>query len=206
MFYVTYPFMPMQQASGDSGQYESYTPHLGRLIEVIKQAQPNAKLAWHNTWAYSTDSNHRFFPRYDKDQKKMHDSIIECLHTLLGEFKQIDVVIPSGIVIQSLRNSAINNYPKDLTRDGYHMDHGAGRYALACIWYETLIEPYTGKSMMYNTLRVSGGHVSVSDVVALYCQQAAKQALKHPFEIQEVKVGAGKVAKSKGNKEQTIIK
>ena len=196
----------MQQASGDSGLYETYTPHLARLIDVIKQAQPNAKLAWHNTWAYSTDSDHRSFPRYDKNQTKMHNSIIECLHTLLAEFDEIDVVIPSGIVIQSLRGSAINNYPKDLTRDGFHMDHGAGRYALACIWYETLVAPYTGKSMMYNTLRVSGGMVSVSDVVALYCQQAAKQALKHPFEIRPVKVSAGQVAKSKGNKEQTIIK
>ena len=29
----------LQQASGFSGMYESYTPHLGRLIEVIKKAQ-----------------------------------------------------------------------------------------------------------------------------------------------------------------------
>ena len=41
---------------------------------------------------------------------------------------------------------------------------------------------------------------------ATWLQQAAKQALKHPFEIRPVKVSAGQVAKSKGNKEQTIIK
>lgn len=196
----------MQQASGVSGIYDSYTPHLSRLIEVVRKAQPNAELVWHMTWAYSHDSNHKEYPNYDRDQLKMYNSITECVHTLLDEFDAIDTIIPSGTVIQSLRNSAINNYPKDLTRDGYHMGHGAGRYALACTWYETLIEPYTGKSMMGNTLRVCGGLVSVSDVVALYCQKAAKQTLKAPFKVRTVKVSAAKAAKAKGNQEQTIIK
>jgi beta-glucosidase len=195
----------MQQASGFSGKYDSYTPHLGRLIEVVKRAQPNAKLVWHMTWSYSTESKHKHFPYYDSNQTKMDNAILDCLNTLLSEYDEIESIIPSGTVIKSLRSSAINNYPKDLTRDGFHMGHGAGRYALACTWYETLIEPYTGKSMMYNTLRVSGGMVSVSDAVALYCQQAAKQAAKHPFDVRPVKVSAGKIAKSKGNPEQTII-
>lgn len=196
----------MQQASGVSGIYDSYTPHLSRLIEVVRKAQPNAELVWHMTWAYSHDSNHKEYPNYDRNQLKMYNSITKCVHTLLDEFDAIDTIIPSGTVIQSLRNSAINNYPKDLTRDGYHMGHGAGRYALACTWYETLVEPYTGKSMMGNTLRVCGGLVSVSDVVALYCQKAAKQTLKAPFKVRTVKVSAAKAAKAKGNQEQTIIK
>ncbi len=196
----------MQQASGVSGIYDSYTPHLSRLIEVVRKAQPNAELVWHMTWAYSHDSNHKEYPNYDRDQVKMYNAITKCVHTLLDEFNVIDTIIPSGTVIQSLRNSAINNYPKDLTRDGYHMGHGAGRYALACTWYESLIEPYTGKSMLGNTLRVCGGLVSVSDIVALYCQQAAKQAVKRPFDVRQVKVSAAKAAKSKGNAEQTIIK
>ncbi len=196
----------MQQASGVSGIYDSYTPHLSRLIEVVRKAQPNAELVWHMTWAYSHDSNHKEYPNYDRDQLKMYNSITKCVHTLLDEFDAIDTIIPSGTVIQSLRNSAINNYPKDLTRDGYHMGHGAGRYALACTWYETLVEPYTSKSMMGNTLRVCGGLVSVSDVVALYCQKAAKQTLKAPFKVRTVKVSVAKAAKAKGNQEQTIIK
>lgn len=196
----------MQQASGYSGQYDSYTPHLGRLIDVVKQAQPNAKLVWHMTWSYSSDSDHKHFHYYDSNQAKMDNAILNCLHTLLDEFDEIETIIPSGTVVKSLRGSAINNYPKDLTRDGFHMGHGAGRYALACTWYETLVKPYTGKSMMGNTLRVCGGLVSVSDVVALYCQQAAKQAAKRPFDVRTVKVSASKAAKAKGNIEQTIVK
>lgn len=196
----------MQQASGFSGQYDSYTPHLGRLIEVVKKAQPQAELVWHMTWSYSSDSNHKHYHYYDNSQQKMNSAIDNCLHTLLDEFDEIERIIPSGTVVKSLRKSAINNYPKDLTRDGFHMGHGAGRYALACTWYEALVKPYTGKSMMNNTLRVCGGLVSVSDIVALYCQKAAKKAVKHPFKVSPIKVSAAKAAKAEGNAEQTIIK
>lgn len=196
----------MQQASGFSGMYDSYTPYLGRLIEAIKKAQPQAELVWHMTWSYSSDSNHKHYKHYNNDQQQMNSAIDNCLHTLLAEFDEIERIVPSGTAVKSLRKSAINNYPKDLTRDGFHMGHGAGRYALACTWYETLVEPYTGKSMMGNTLRVCGGLVSVSDIVALYCQKAAKMAAKHPFKVSNIKVSAAKAAKAVGNAEQTIIK
>ena len=196
----------IQQASGFSGMYDSYTPYLGRLIEAVKKAQPQAELVWHMTWSYSSDSNHKHYKHYDNDQQQMNSAIDNCLHTLLAEFDEIERIVPSGTAVKSLRKSAINNYPKDLTRDGFHMGHGAGRYALACTWYETLVEPYTGKSMMGNTLRVCGGLVSVSDIVALYCQKAAKMAAKHPFKVSNIKVSAAKAAKAEGNAEQTIIK
>ena len=196
----------MQQASGFSGMYDSYTPYLGRLIEAVKKAQPQAELVWHMTWSYSSDSNHKHYKHYNNDQQQMNSAIDNCLHTLLAEFDEIERIVPSGTAVKSLRKSAINNYPKDLTRDGFHMGHGAGRYALACTWYETLVEPYTGKSMMGNTLRVCGGLVSVSNIVALYCQKAAKKAAKHPFKVSNIKVSAAKAAKAEGNAEQTIIK
>lgn len=196
----------MQQASGFSGMYDSYTPYLGRLIEAVKKAQPQAELVWHMTWSYSSDSNHKHYKHYNNDQQQMNSAIDNCLHTLLAEFDEIERIVPSGTTVKSLRKSAINNYPKDLTRDGFHMGHGAGRYALACTWYETLVEPYTGKSMMGNTLRVCGGLVSVSDIVALYCQKAAKKAAKRPFKVSNIKVSAAKAAKAEGNAEQTIIK
>ena len=196
----------MQQASGFSGMYDSYTPYLGRLIEAVKKAQPQAELVWHMTWSYSSDSNHKHYKHYNNDQQQMNSAIDNCLHTLLAEFDEIERIVPSGTAVKSLRKSAINNYPKDLTRDGFHMGHGAGRYALACTWYETLVEPYTGKSMMGNTLRVCGGLVSVSDIVALYCQKAAKKAAKRPFKVSNIKVSAAKAAKAEGNAEQTIIK
>ena len=183
----------MQQASHDSGQYESYQPHLQRLIDVVKQAQPQARLAWHMTWSYSTNSTHGSFPRYDKDQMKMYNAICNCVEQLKADADEIDIIIPSGSMIQSLRASAVNNTPFDLTRDGYHMGHGIGRYAVACLWYEALVKPYTNRSMKGNTLRVSKGLVAVSDIVAAYCQIAAETAVRKPMEIFPIK-GAEKLA------------
>ena len=177
----------MQQASGVSGLYESYVPYLERLIEVVKKAQPQAELVWHMTWSYSTDSNHREFPNYDRDQQKMYKAITDCVHRLKKEYKDIKNIIPSGTAIQSLRQSAINNSPKDFTRDGYHMDFGAGRYALACTWYEELIRPYTHRSMMGNGLRLDMGDIKVTDHTAPYIQKAAKKASKKTFKVQTIK-------------------
>ena len=177
----------LQQASGVSGLYNSYVPYLEQLIAIVSKAQPQAELVWHMTWSYSTDSNHGEFPNYDRDQMKMYNAITECVHRLLKDYKAIDKIIPSGTAIQSLRQSEVNNSPKDFTRDGYHMDFGAGRYALACTWYESIVKPYTKRSMMGNGVRLDLGDIKVTDYTAPYCQKAAKQAVKRPFKLKAVK-------------------
>ena len=177
----------LQQASGVSGLYNSYVPYLEQLITIVSKAQPQAELVWHMTWSYSTDSNHGEFPNYDRDQMKMYNAITECVHRLLKDYKTIDKIIPSGTAIQSLRQSEVNNSPKDFTRDGYHMDFGAGRYALACTWYESIVKPYTKRSMMGNGVRLELGDIKVTDYTAPYCQKAAKQAVKRPFKLKAVK-------------------
>ena len=177
----------LQQASGVSGLYNSYVPYLEQLIAIVSKAQPQAELVWHMTWSYSTDSNHGEFPNYDRDQMKMYNAITECVHRLLKDYKAIDKIIPSGTAIQSLRQSEVNNSPKDFTRDGYHMDFGAGRYALACTWYESIVKPYTKRSMMGNGVRLELGDIKVTDYTAPYCQKAAKRAVKRPFKLKAVK-------------------
>ena len=174
----------IQQASGLSGIYNSYTPHLKSLINIIREAQPQAEIVWHMTWAYSTESPHSEYPKYDYNQQKMYQAITECAQHLLNDYKVIKRVIPSGTTIQSLRTSIINNPPKDFTRDGSHIDLGAGRYALACTWYEVLIYPYTNISMMGNSVRLDVGDIKVDDTVASYCQKAAKLASEYPFKVQ----------------------
>ena len=139
------------------------------------------------TWSYAKESTHGDFPKYDRDQQKMYDAITDCVHRMLKEYDCFEKIIPSGTAIQSLRLSEINNSPKDFTRDGYHMDLGAGRYALACTWYETLIKPYTRLSMMGNGLRLDLGDVKVTDTTAPYCQKAAKKAARKPFKVQRIK-------------------
>lgn len=195
----------LQQRSGFSGIYSTYEPYLDELITIIKQAQPNARIAWHMTWSYSTGSRHNDFARYESNSQKMLEAIYNATLAATEAHPEIEIIIPCGTVIQSLRRSAINNSPRDLTRDGYHMGEGAGRYALACTWYEELIEPYTNISMVGNTLRVNKGSVNVSPIVAAYCQKAARMAVRQNFTIREVKHVKREVQRAKrGNKEKII--
>lgn len=177
----------LQQQSGKSGLYDSYEPYLGELIQIIKEQQPSARIAWHMTWSYSTDSSHGEFPNYNRDQQKMLQAIYDSTQQALQAHPEIEIVIPAGTTIQSLRMSAINNHPHDLTRDGYHMGLGAGRYALACTWYEELIAPYTKVSMTGNTLRINKGMVAVTPITAAYCQKAAQKAVRSNFAPKKIK-------------------
>lgn len=196
----------LQQQSGHSGIFSSFEPHLDFLIKIIKQAQPNARIAWHMTWSYSTNSSHNDFPRYERDSHKMLEAIYDATKASAEAHPEIDIIIPCGTTIQSLRKSVINNPPLDLTRDGFHMGYGAGRYALACTWYEQLIEPYTNRSMVGNTLRINKGNINVTPIIAAYCQKAAKMAVRRQFISREIKHVGRALRKAQRGKNQIIVK
>lgn len=171
----------MQQASGFSGRYESYEPYLDSLISIVRRAQPRARLAWHMTWAYASGSTHPQFADYGSDRTQMYEAICGAVRQMLHEHPHtFRYLIPSGAVIESLRLSEVNNPPMDFTRDGYHMDFGAGRYALACTWYEVLIRPFTHRSMRNNSLLSIWGDMKVDGRMASFCQQAAWRAARGP--------------------------
>lgn len=171
----------MQQASGFSGRYESYEPYLDSLIAIVRRAQPHARLAWHMTWAYASGSTHPQFADYGRDRTRMYDAICDAVRQMLDEHPHtFRYLIPSGAVIESLRLSEVNNPPMDFTRDGYHLDFGAGRYALACTWYEVLIRPFTHRTMRNNSLLSIWGDMKVDDRMASYCRQAAWRAARGP--------------------------
>ena len=179
----------MQQASGYSGQYETIKPHLERLVAVVKKAQPQAHLAWHITWSYSTESKHQHFPHYDNSQPKMDAAIMQAVMQIRNDFDCFDYFIPSGTAIRMLRLSPVNNAPKDFTRDGYHLDYGAGRYAAACVWYETLVRPFDGEKVSTSTLEIHDkGILKAEGECAAYCRRAAELAAKKPFKVRPVKV------------------
>lgn len=177
----------MQQVSGDSGKYESYQPWLEKLIAIVREAQPKAHLAWHMTWAYGTESTHGAFPKYNRDQEQMYNEIVGAVKQVMEHTDCFDYIIPTGTAIQMLRQTPINNTPKDLTRDGFHLGYGVGRYAAACVWYETLIKPFTHKTMLSNGLFVMKGDQYADRYIAAYCEQAAAMATKKPFKVRPIK-------------------
>ena len=130
----------VQQVSGLSGLYETYEPYLSALLSVIKAAQSDAKVYFHQTWAYERDSNHADFVRYDNNQATMFDCIKKASEKAA---KSIGAeLIPTGKVIQILRETVsefdYKNGGISLCRDGFHLSFDYGRFAAAAVWLYTL--------------------------------------------------------------------
>ena len=173
----------MQQVSGYSGIWESYQPHLDELVAIVRKYQPKARLAWHMTWSYSQDSKHGDFKRYGNSQEQMDNAIVATARKVYEQTPYFDYLIPSGVAIEALRHT-INKPPKDLTRDGYHLDLGMGRYAAACVWYKVLIEPFTGKRLRDSEVFTLKGDWFVTLVERAYCITAAERAAKKLYWVE----------------------
>lgn len=133
----------IQQQSGLSGVYLSYYP-LDDLIELFRDANPNARLAWHCTWPYRDGTDHGDFARYDWDPKKMYDAIMAVGHLVTQRF---DISIPSATLIWEMRKA----YPEvenQFSDDGYHISDPLALYALSTLWYECLVRPAAGTSSL----------------------------------------------------------
>ena len=143
-----YDYISLQQASHDSGIRSSYEPWLTMLIDTVRAYQPNARLCWMQTWAYSKDSKHGAFPRYHNNQQEMWDSIVACTPTnsQLSTLHSPLILVPCGTAIQNARATKLGD---TLCRDGYHLNYTYGRYTAACVWYEIL----TGKDVRRNCYR-----------------------------------------------------
>lgn len=160
-----YDFISLQQASHDSGVRSSYEPWLTTLIDTVRAYQPEAKLCWMQTWAYSKDANHPAYPRYQSDQQVMWDSIQACIKSQITNHKL--QIIPCGSAIQNARHTKLGD---TLCRDGYHLNYVYGRYTAACVWYEVL----TGKDVRKNRYK----NPQMTSCQKRLTQRAAHQANK----------------------------
>ena len=131
-----YDYISLQQASHDSGIRSTYEPWLTMLIDTVRAYQPNARICWMQTWAYSKEAKHFAYPLYHSNQQEMWDSIVACTP------KQLPL-IPCGAAIQLARQTKLGD---TLCRDGYHLNYVYGRYTAACVWFEIL----TGKDVRHN--------------------------------------------------------
>ena len=130
----------VQQVSGLSGLYETYEPYLSSLLSVIKAAQSDAKIFFHQTWAYERDASHADFVRYDNNQATMFDCIKKASEKAA---KSIGAeLIPTGTVIQILRETVPEfdyaNGVISLCRDGFHLSLDYGIFAAAAVWLYVL--------------------------------------------------------------------
>lgn len=129
-------YITLQQASPLSGKFETYKEPVTGLYQYINNIlQENTHILWHQTWAYAPTSTHKGFLNYNRDQQTMYKGITHASESVLG-IAPLEGVIPSGTAIQDARTVLGD----DLTRDGYHLDLGIGRFIAACTWYEFLFK------------------------------------------------------------------
>ena len=131
----------VQQVSQNSGMPETFG-NLQNLLDFINENKknPDAKVYWHMTWAYESDSTHSGFPNYNSDQMTMYNAIVNAAKEKILTNNAFTGVIPSGTAIQNLRTSYLGDH---ITRDGYHLSYDVGRYTAALTWAKLL----TGESI-----------------------------------------------------------
>lgn len=128
-----------QQASHDSGIWETYEPWLAELANALHKGCPGSEILLQKTWAYERDSTHDAFGRYHHSQREMYGELSACYERAARELGVR--LIPSADVIQAVRREPGFRYElgeQSLCRDGFHMHMVYGRYLLGVLFYAFL--------------------------------------------------------------------
>ncbi|MBR0045773.1 MAG: DUF4886 domain-containing protein [Bacteroidaceae bacterium] len=180
-----YDIVVFQQYSLESGDYNTYEPYLAKLIQAynITKISSRTTFAFNETWAYA--SNYKSLSKY-KTQVNMWKNICNAIRKMKNN-TGIDVIIPCGTAVQNARNVPALNIDNELTRDGLHINLYAGRYLLACTFFESIIAPCLNRSVRDDiTIYGKGsdtGQVNNSNRRIL--QNCARLAVANNYEISE---------------------
>ncbi len=125
----------VQQVSWLAGVYESYSPYIDKLLEVLRARFPKAKIYVHETWAYPTYTRASIINLYEHDQAVMDKKIQQSVKKVSKKY-DLDI-IPVGEFIMRLRK--LKKFTeKDgkslLYADDIHLSRDYGRYAGALCW------------------------------------------------------------------------
>lgn len=160
----------LQQVSAQSQMFSTYTPYLENIAEYVREKCPNAKIWFHQTWAYEND----YFKDNPRDntskQKGMYNNILSASQKAS---EAIDApLIRAGVAIQAVRENVPEfdyaNGGMSLNRDGYHLSLDYGRFIAAYTW-------------LYELTGVWGDNVPFDDLdkeLVLKATNAVKKALK----------------------------
>ena len=173
------------QYSYDAIKYDTYNPWLHQLIDLIQQhcTNPKVTLAWHMPWSYDDT----FITDYTNYERWL--LITLAVQEMMWN-DGIDVIIPVGTAIQNARTTSLNA-ESQLTSDGWHLDHGIGRYIAACTLVQAIFEPVYGISILGNTAMPDMGEQSPTRYVSVpvteenrsICQSCAVNAVLQPFKV-----------------------
>src|SRR5690606_1648542 len=79
-------YISFQQASPNSGQYNTFVTPLPALYNYVKGkvTNPHVKYILHQTWAYAQNSPHAGFANYNKNQETMYLAIVDAYNQAKG--------------------------------------------------------------------------------------------------------------------------
>ena len=176
----------IHQYSGYSTAYNKWAGtgndgYLIDLLKIIRLFQPQCKLGFLLVHSYASD----YKRNVEKSSLKRWNNIASVARKFARNYR-VDLVIPYGTAIQNLRATEYNN-SMDLTCDGTHLGLGLARYTAACCYYEMLIAPRTGVSMLGAKIECvveddpKTSKISVNEENMLTAQKAAKLACMFPY-------------------------
>lgn len=167
---TNWDIVTIQQVSSDSGKADKYS-HLQDVINLVKAKCRGAKILWHMTWAYQSDSTHSAFPDYGSNQLKMYNAIINTTRSKVANNADVKGIIPAGTAVQNLRTSSLGD---TVTADGYHLQDSYGDYTAALTWYCFL----TGEKADTMTYRPAAIRDHFDEIA-----QSVDNAIKNPYKI-----------------------
>lgn len=131
----------LQQASQFSPKYETYSPYLEYLAELVRKYCPHAKIYIHQTWAYEDGCERlKNVGGYERSAEMFHD--IQVAYEKAALAINADGIIPCGRAMLNATEFGIEK----IHRDTFHASLGAGRYLLGLTWYKAL----TGRDISNN--------------------------------------------------------
>lgn len=171
-------YITFQQASQYSGLYDSYN-RLPELLSAVRAATGSRPVfGFHMTWAYAADTRHAGFANYGSNQLRMYHDIVSTCRRVMDDNPQLKFVIPCGTAVQNARTAILAG--DDLTRDGYHLDTGIGRYVASCTWFAAIF-----RRIISDNVYVPRG---ISHINAVVARDAAHEAVMHPWRITPIRI------------------
>lgn len=141
----------IQQNDSYNDKYLEWEGHgaggyLKEYIRILKAYQPNATIAF--LMVHSHFSTYPTTVEAGSTQSRWRNIAEGC--KFMKENYGVDLIIPVGTAIENIRSSSIctDHY---LTRDGEHLGDGLGRYVAAATYYQAILAPRFGKSVLGNS-------------------------------------------------------
>lgn len=123
----------LQQASHKSFDFDTFTPYIEALADLVRDYCPKAKLVIHQTWAYE-DGSSRLSEMAGFESAEAMLTAVKEAYAMAAEKVGAYTVIPSGEAMLAAVRGGIGK----IHRDTFHASLGAGRYLLALTWYAAL--------------------------------------------------------------------